>query len=582
MDRRRRPGVHHPLRPFPARHRPAHAGDGLGAGASGGGEHRQLPALPAQPRRIQPRTVRPIAARRDGAQRPALSQRRGAQSVHLPVPATGHHRRGASGRVIRLGARGGRHRVLRRAFDILPADRDSPRWRTRHRKPARAGAVHLLPAGRRSPDLSDHPHQRQPRGPRCPRRGAEAAGGGRGPYRADRTAGLRCRPRARHPAGDAVGHHERLAPGRRFFLRPGAAGRAGRGGGPAGQVQDHRIQHPDLGWTDARRRHRADYRADLLRRSDRRLEPRGDGKTAHLFQRLRPGPADGCRPCVAPGGLQPARQRARSVAPRHNGHPVTRRGRCAGNRFGRWARLLARGFGIARPSLCFHQGTARRRPRAVPRQQCRAQAGRNARSTQRRRWRRYDRGAAPAVGIHRERAVDVSKGSLLIVEDDMALAKALKRSFERREYQVAHVADYDAMEQFLAGASPDFAVVDLKLVGRSGLDCVKRLHAHDPDMRIVVLTGFASIATAVEAVKLGASHYLPKPANTDDIELAFDRDEGDASIAVDGRPTSLKNLEWERIHQTLVEADFNISETARRLGMHRRTLARKLEKRQVR
>ena len=176
----------------------------------------------------------------------------------------------------------------------------------------------------------------------------------------------------------------------------------------------------------------------------------------------------------------------------------------------------------------------------------------------------------------------MSKGALLIVEDDMALAKALKRSFERREYEVAHVADYDAMERFLDGASPDFAVVDLKLVGRSGLDCVKRLHMHDPDMRIVVLTGFASIATAVEAVKLGASHYLPKPANTDDIELAFHRDVGDASVAVDGRPTSLKNLEWERIHQTLVEADFNISETARRLGMHRRTLARKLEKRQVR
>ncbi|WP_062226985.1 response regulator transcription factor [Aureimonas frigidaquae] len=176
----------------------------------------------------------------------------------------------------------------------------------------------------------------------------------------------------------------------------------------------------------------------------------------------------------------------------------------------------------------------------------------------------------------------MSEGTLLIVEDDLALAKALSRSFERRGYTVRHVTDYEAMERLLATFLPAYAVVDLKLVGPSGLDCVKRLHAADPAMRIVVLTGFASIATAVEAVKLGAAHYLPKPANTDDIERAFEREGGDASVAVDGRPTSLKNLEWERIHQTLVDADFNISETARRLGMHRRTLARKLEKRPVR
>ncbi|RUY60486.1 response regulator, partial [Mesorhizobium sp. M7A.F.Ca.CA.001.09.2.1] len=102
-----------------------------------------------------------------------------------------------------------------------------------------------------------------------------------------------------------------------------------------------------------------------------------------------------------------------------------------------------------------------------------------------------------------------------------------------------------------------------------------------PEMRIVVLTGFASIATAVEAIKLGACQYLAKPANTDDIEAAFGQVEGNASVPLAERPTSIKNLEWERIHETLVEADFNISETARRLGMHRRTLARKLEKRRV-
>lgn len=170
---------------------------------------------------------------------------------------------------------------------------------------------------------------------------------------------------------------------------------------------------------------------------------------------------------------------------------------------------------------------------------------------------------------------------LFLVEDDASFARALRRSFERRGYDVRISADYEGMCALLAEATPDFAVVDLKLAGTSGLECVKALHEHDPGIRIVVLTGFASIATAVEAIKLGATHYLAKPANTDDIEAAFGRGEGDVSTPVSARPTSIKNLEWERIHETLAETDFNISETARRLGMHRRTLARKLEKKRV-
>jgi two-component system response regulator RegA len=172
--------------------------------------------------------------------------------------------------------------------------------------------------------------------------------------------------------------------------------------------------------------------------------------------------------------------------------------------------------------------------------------------------------------------------SLLIVEDDAGFARTLKRSFERRGYSVLIAASLDEMRTVLAEMSPGYAVVDLKLGGASGLACVEALHAHDPAMLIVVLTGFASIATAVEAIKLGACHYLAKPANTDDIEAAFQKAEGNADIALAERPTSIKTLEWERIHQTLIETDFNISETARRLGMHRRTLARKLDKRQVR
>ncbi len=171
--------------------------------------------------------------------------------------------------------------------------------------------------------------------------------------------------------------------------------------------------------------------------------------------------------------------------------------------------------------------------------------------------------------------------TLVIVEDDVVFARTLRRSFERRGYDVTQAASHEELLVLLATATPRYAVVDLKLGGASGLVCVQTLHAHDPATLVVVLTGFASIATAVEAIKLGASHYLVKPSNTDDIEAAFDRTEGSVEAQVSERPTSIKTLEWERIHSTLAETGFNISETARRLGMHRRTLARKLEKRPV-
>jgi two-component system response regulator RegA len=170
---------------------------------------------------------------------------------------------------------------------------------------------------------------------------------------------------------------------------------------------------------------------------------------------------------------------------------------------------------------------------------------------------------------------------LVIVEDDASFARTLKRSFERRGYSVLLAAGFDELAELLKSCSPSFAVVDLKLNGVSGLGCVEALRVHNDAMLIVVLTGYASIATAVEAIKLGACHYLAKPANTDDIEAAFERTSGDAQAPLTERHTSIKTLEWERIHETLAETSFNISETARRLGMHRRTLARKLAKRQV-
>ena len=172
---------------------------------------------------------------------------------------------------------------------------------------------------------------------------------------------------------------------------------------------------------------------------------------------------------------------------------------------------------------------------------------------------------------------------LLIVEDDEAFARTLARSFERRGYSVLQAASLADVEVLLEQHQPGYAVVDLKLKGEaSGLACVQTLHAADEEMLIVVLTGFASIATAVEAVKLGACHYLAKPSNTDDIEAAFGLREGNAEVELTNRSSSIKTLEWERINEVLAETGFNLSEAARRLGMHRRTLTRKLEKKQVR
>ncbi len=178
--------------------------------------------------------------------------------------------------------------------------------------------------------------------------------------------------------------------------------------------------------------------------------------------------------------------------------------------------------------------------------------------------------------------MDTEQRLLLIVEDDEAFARTLARSFERRGYQVLHAESMAQMQVLLATHTPAYAVVDLKLKGEaSGLACVRQLHAHSSKTRIVVLTGFASIATAVEAVKLGAVHYLAKPSNTDDIEAAFGLMEGNPEVELTNRSSSIKTLEWERIHEVLAETGFNISEAARRLGMHRRTLSRKLGKQRV-
>jgi two-component system response regulator RegA len=171
------------------------------------------------------------------------------------------------------------------------------------------------------------------------------------------------------------------------------------------------------------------------------------------------------------------------------------------------------------------------------------------------------------------------KPSLLLVDDDDTFCQVLSVALERRGFavRVAH----DVVEGLAAaeGDAPEFAVIDLKMPGPSGLELVKKLKALDTQTRIVVLTGFASVATAVEAIKLGATHYLAKPADADEIVAAFSRDSGNAAVPVETKPLPLSRLEWEHIQKVLTECGGNISETARRLGMHRRTLQRKLAKR---
>jgi two-component system response regulator RegA len=172
--------------------------------------------------------------------------------------------------------------------------------------------------------------------------------------------------------------------------------------------------------------------------------------------------------------------------------------------------------------------------------------------------------------------------SLLLVDDDPVFCDVLRRALERRGLDVRVANDVPQAEAAAKSRPPRYVVLDLRMPGPSGLTLIDRLQQIRKDVRIVVLTGYASVATAVEAIKLGAVHYLTKPADADQILEALHRDEGDAEAAVSEQPLSVSRLQWEHIQKVLVECEGNVSETARRLGMHRRTLQRKLAKRPVR
>jgi two-component system, response regulator RegA len=169
--------------------------------------------------------------------------------------------------------------------------------------------------------------------------------------------------------------------------------------------------------------------------------------------------------------------------------------------------------------------------------------------------------------------------SLLIVEDDDVLRARLAAALRDRGFDVREAADAEAADEAAVRESPEYAVVDLRLATASGLDVVRRLIQLDPTTAVVVLTGYGSIATALEAVRLGATHYLTKPADADEIVAAFARRKGapPESPAPDVTPT-LARVEWEHINRVLADCGGNVSQAARVLGIHRRSLQRKLGK----
>lgn len=170
--------------------------------------------------------------------------------------------------------------------------------------------------------------------------------------------------------------------------------------------------------------------------------------------------------------------------------------------------------------------------------------------------------------------------SILLVDDEETFRRRLAQAFVRRGFTVHEAGDFDQAVAILGQTDPEMALIDLRMPGRSGLELVAEAKRLRPEISIVVLTGYGSIATASQAIKLGALNYLPKPADVDEILAAFAKDEG-LSIHIDQEeltPPSLARVEWEHIQRVLTDCDGNISEAARKLNIHRRSLQRKLFK----
>jgi len=167
---------------------------------------------------------------------------------------------------------------------------------------------------------------------------------------------------------------------------------------------------------------------------------------------------------------------------------------------------------------------------------------------------------------------------MLIIDDDLAFTALLARRMKHHGFDTVVASNSEEALALLQSTDFDKAVLDLKLGNDSGLLLLPKLKTIAPALEIVVLTGYSSIATAVEAIKLGALNYLCKPASSEDILNAFAIEAGNPAIDIASAPPSVERLEWEHIQKVLADNEGNISETARVLGMHRRTLQRKLQK----
>ncbi|MFB1011972.1 MAG: response regulator transcription factor [Thiopseudomonas sp.] len=171
---------------------------------------------------------------------------------------------------------------------------------------------------------------------------------------------------------------------------------------------------------------------------------------------------------------------------------------------------------------------------------------------------------------------------ILLVDDDETFTYVMARAMTRRGLRVSVAGSADEGLALARQDLPDYAVLDLKMDGDSGLVLLPKLLELDAEMQVVILTGYSSIATAVEAIKRGARNYLCKPADADDVLVALLSDRAEVENLVPENPISVDRLQWEHIQRVLGEHEGNISATARALGMHRRTLQRKLQKRPVR
>jgi two-component system response regulator RegA len=173
-----------------------------------------------------------------------------------------------------------------------------------------------------------------------------------------------------------------------------------------------------------------------------------------------------------------------------------------------------------------------------------------------------------------EAAAAAGPGCLLLVDDDEVFRERLARALRERRYDVVTAGDHAAALAAGRDRRLDYAVVDLRMPSGTGLALIEPLHALAPEARIVVLTGYGSIASAVEALRLGAHDYLPKPVDADEVIAAL----GGEGAAIAATTPTLARAEWEHIQRVLADCGNNISEAARRLGITRRTLQLKLKK----